>query len=178
MWGERLASRWRRRLVLATNRHADVRIHRHVRLGPGFRLYMPEGGTFIVHKGVDFRRNFACEISNGGYVEIGAGTIFTYDVVVQITTRLTIGPRCVFAQATLIADGNHRWRDPDVHPLDQGYNFTPIDVGPGAMVLSKATILAPVGERAVVAAHSLVTKPVPPFTLVAGSPARVIETLS
>jgi acetyltransferase-like isoleucine patch superfamily enzyme len=175
VWAERLASRWRRWLVLATNRHADVRIHRHVRLGPGFRLYMPEGGTFIVDKGVDFRRDFVCDISSGGYVEIGAGTIFTSSTLIQISTRLTIGTRVVFGQSTLIADGNHRWRDPDLHLLDQGYDFTPIDIGDNAVGMSKVTILAPVGERAVIGAHTLVTKPVPPYTLVAGSPARVIE---
>lgn len=175
VYGERLASRWRRRMVLLTNMHADVRIDKNTRLGPGFRLYMPEGGTFIVHPGCDFRRDFVCEISGNGRVEIGAGTIFTGSALVQITTRLTIGARAVFGQATMIADGNHRWRDPDVHLLDQGYDFTPIDIGPGAVSTSKVTILAPIGERALVGAHSLVTKPVPPYTLVGGSPARVIE---
>lgn len=175
VYGEQLASRWRRWLVLATNLHGDVHIDRDVRLGPGFRLYMPGGGTFIVHQGCDFRRDFVCEISPGGHVEIGAGSIFTGSTLIQISTRLTIGRRAVFGQATMIADGNHRWRDPDLHLLDQGYDFTPIDVGDGAVSTSKVTILAPVGERALVGAHSLVTKPVPPYTLVGGSPARVIE---
>jgi acetyltransferase-like isoleucine patch superfamily enzyme len=175
VYGERLASRWRRRLLLFTNMHADVRIAKNTRLGPGFRLVIGDGGTFIVHPGCDFRRDFVCEISGNGHVEIGAGTIFTGSALVQITTRLNIGPRAVFGQATMIADGNHKWRDPDVHLLDQGYDFTPIDIGPGAVSTSKVTILAPIGERALVGAHSLVTKPVPAYTLVAGSPAKVIE---
>lgn len=175
VYGERLASRVRRRLVLLTNMHADVRIDRRVRLGPGFRLYMPDGGTFVVHPGCDFRRDFVCEISGGGTVEVGPGTIFTGSTLVQITTRLTIGARAVFGQATMIADGNHRWRDPDRHLLEQGYDFTPLDIGAGAVSTSKVTILAPVGERALIGAHSLVTEPVPAYTLVAGTPARVIE---
>jgi acetyltransferase-like isoleucine patch superfamily enzyme len=175
VWGEKVASEWRRLWLLATNTHAHVRIARPVRIGPGFRLYMPAGGTFVVGPGCDFRRDFVCEISNGGRVEIGPGTIFTSSALVQITTRLTIGARAVFGQSTLIADGNHRWRDPDKHLLDQGYDFTPIDIGPGAVSMSKVTILAPVGERAVIGAHTLVTKPVPAYCLAAGSPARVIE---
>ena len=161
--------------MLLTNLHADVRIHPNVRLGPGFRLYMPDGGRFVVEQGCDFRRDFVCEISGSGSVEIGAGTIFTGGTLVQISTQLTIGPRAVFGQATMIADGNHRWRDPNLHLLDQGYDFTPIDIGAGAVSTSKVTILAPVGERALIGAHSLVTKPVPPYTLVGGSPARVLE---
>jgi len=175
VYGERAASQARRLALLATNTHADVRIAKQVRIGPGFRLYMPEGGTFIVHPGCDFRRDFVCEISGGGRVEIGAGTIFTSSTLVQITTRLTIGRRAVFGQSTLIADGNHRWRDPDVHLLDQGYDFTPLDIGDGAVSMSKVTILAPVGERAVIGAHSLVNRPVPAYCLAAGAPARVKE---
>jgi len=175
VWGARIASSWRRWLVLATNQHADVRIHRNVRLGPGFRLYMPEGGTFIVHAGCDFRRDFVCEISGGGRVEIGPGTTFTHGGLIQITTSLTIGARAVFAQSNMIVDGNHRWRDPDLNPMDQGYDYTPIDIGPGVLSLAKVTILAPVGERALIGAHALVIKPVPPYTFVAGVPARPIE---
>ena len=173
--GERLASRLRRLALLATNRHADVRIAKAVRLGPGFRLYMPEGGTFIVHPGCDFRRGFVCEISRGGRVEIGPGTIFTSNALVQISTSLTIGARCVFAQNVLIADGNHRWRDPDVHTLEQGYNFTPLEMGPGAFVFSKVTVLASLGERALVGGHSLVRSPVPAYSFAAGVPAKVLE---
>jgi acetyltransferase-like isoleucine patch superfamily enzyme len=169
------ASEARRLALLATNTHADVRIAKPVRLGPGFRLFMPEGGSFIVHPGCDFRRDFVCEIYGGGTVEIGPGTTFTSSALLQITTRLTIGARAAFGQATLIVDGNHRWRDPDVHMFDQGYDYTPLDVGDGAMVFTKSTIFASLGERAIVGANSLVSKPVPAYCFAAGTPARVIE---
>jgi acetyltransferase-like isoleucine patch superfamily enzyme len=171
----RAASEARRLAVLATNTHADVRIAKSVRLGPGFRLYMPAGGTFIVHSGCDFRRDFVCEISGQGRVEIGPGTTFTSSTLIQITTNLTIGARTAFGQATMIVDGNHRWRDPDVHLLDQGYDFTPIEIGDGAVVLTKCTILSSIGERALIGAHSLVNKPVPAYCFATGAPARVRE---
>jgi acetyltransferase-like isoleucine patch superfamily enzyme len=175
VYGERAASAARRLATLATNAHADVRIARPVHIGPGFRLFMPQGGTFIVHPGCDFRRDFVCEISGGGHVEIGPGTTFTSSTLIQITTSLTIGRRAVFGQSAMIVDGNHRWRDPDVHLLDQGYDFTPIEIGDGAVVMSKCTIFASLGERALVGAHSLVSRPVPAFCLAAGAPARVRE---
>lgn len=175
VYGEKMASEARRLALLATNTHADVRIAKPVRIGPGFRLFMPEGGTFIAHPGCDFRRGFVCEIFGGGRVEIGPGSIFTSNALVQITTRLTIGPRAVFAQSVLIVDGNHRWRDPDVHPLEQGYDYTPIDIGAGALVLSKVTIFSSIGERAVVGANAVVNRPIPPYCLAAGTPARVRE---
>ena len=39
----------------------------------------------------------------------------------------------------------------------------------------KCTILADIGERALVAANSVVTRPVPAYCLAAGAPARTVE---
>jgi len=46
-------------------------------------------------------------------------------------------------------------------------------VGSGATILAGVTI----GEGAIVGAGSVVTKDVPPRTVVAGNPARVLRTL-
>jgi acetyltransferase-like isoleucine patch superfamily enzyme len=43
------------------------------------------------------------------------------------------------------------------------------------MITSKCTVLADVGERAIVGANSVVTKPVPAFCLAGGVPAKVFE---
>jgi acetyltransferase-like isoleucine patch superfamily enzyme len=146
-----------------------------VHLGPGFDLQIPDQGTLVIGPGVDFRRGFVCEISGDGRVEIGEGSIFTSHALVQCTTTITIGRRCVFGQATMIADGNHRFRDHTAHLLDQGYDFRPIRIEDGAVITSKCTILNDVGEHALVGANSLVTKPVPAFCLAGGVPARVLE---
>lgn len=162
-------------MLLLTHMHADVRIPKNTRIGPRFHLYMPDGGTFHVAPGCDFRRDFICEISGGGSVTIGPGTIFTSSALIQVTTSLAIGARCVFGQSLMVADGNHKWRDPDRHLLDQGYDFQPLEFGDGAVVMSKATVLSSLGERSVVGAHSFVTRPVPAYCLAAGAPARVVE---
>ena len=55
----------------------------------------------------------------------------------------------------------------------------PVVIGAGAWIGSNATILpgVTIGDGAVVAAASVVTKDVPPRTVVVGSPARVIRTI-
>ena len=52
-------------------------------------------------------------------------------------------------------------------------------IGRGAWVSSNALVLGPcrIGEHAVVAAASLVTEDVPPYTVVAGVPAKEIRTI-
>lgn len=173
--GARLASTSRRLLIQATHGHCRVEFQGPVHIGPGFALNIPDRGTLIVGPGVDFRRGFVCEISGDGRVEIGAGSTFTSHALVQCTTTIQIGRGCVFGQATMIADGSHRFRDPTRHMLAQGYDFRPIHIGDGAAVMSKCTILADIGKRAFVGANSVVTKPIPAFCLAGGAPARVLE---
>ena len=130
-WGRRMASNWRRGMLLATHRHAEV--------------------------------------------EIGAGCIFSWNTIVQCTTTVTFENDVVLSTGVLVVDGNHRFRDPDTHFLRQGYNFRPIHFGYGALVLAQSVVIADVGERAVVGANSVVTKPVPPYCLAIGTPAEVVE---
>jgi len=129
----------------------------------------------VVGPGVDFRRGFACEIRGQGSVEIGPGSVFTSNVLIQCSTSIRIGARCAFGQSTLIVDGTHRYRDPEVHWMEQGYDHRPLRIGDGAGVSDKCTIQADIGERAMVASGSVVNRAVPPFCLVAGAPARLVR---
>jgi acetyltransferase-like isoleucine patch superfamily enzyme len=176
LWLPRLASAARRRWLVLRHPHVDIRFDGPVHLGPGFSLFCPEGGTFHVGPWVEFRRGFRAEL-HGGTITIGGGTVFTYDVILQCSSRIDIGERCIFGQSTTVVDGNHRFRDLDRPVLAQGYDLRPITIGDDATLLAKATVIADVGERAVVGANSVVTRPIPPFTVAAGTPARVIEEL-
>jgi acetyltransferase-like isoleucine patch superfamily enzyme len=70
------------------------------------------------------------------------------------------------------------------HPVDPAtrrsrITMAPIHIERGVWIAAGATVLqgVTVGEDAVVAAGAVVTKDVPPRTLVAGVPAKVIRTL-
>lgn len=174
--GPRAMSALRRRKLLLTHPHADIRFEGPVHVGPGTTFHIPAGGRLVVGAGVEFRRGFTLEIEQSGEVLIGAGSICTYGVVIQCTTSVRIGERCMLGQDTLVVDGQHRFRDPGRPMLEQGYDWSPVTIGDDAVITSKCTIMADVGERAFVGANSVVTKPVPPFTVAVGAPARVIET--
>lgn len=173
--GAHLASEMRKLLVLATHRHCHIEFRGPVRLGPGFELVVPDHGRLIVGVGVDFRRGFVCEISGDGKVVIGDGTTFTSNALVQCSTSIEIGRRCVFGQSLQMVDGSHAFRDPERHPLDQGYDYRPLAIADDVMVMSKCTIFADIGERTFVGAHSVVSKPLPPRCLAMGAPAKPVE---
>jgi acetyltransferase-like isoleucine patch superfamily enzyme len=175
-WGPRVASEVRKQWLLLRHPHVDIRFDGPVYLGPGFSLFAPEGGTFHVGPNVEFRRGFRCELHHGE-VHIGGGTAFTYYVLLQCSSRIDIGERCMFGQSTIVVDGNHRFRDLSKPMLEQGYDLRPVTIGDDAVITSKCTITADVGERAFVGANSVVTRPVPAYKVVAGVPAKVIDDL-
>lgn len=173
--GPRLASWLRQRWVILRHPQATIRFGRDTYLGPRFSLFIPENGSFIVGDGVEFRRDFRAEVSGPGRITIGNGTRFTYSVIMQCSTTIEIGERCMFGQSTIVVDGQHRFRDLDRPMLEQGYEFNPVRIEDDAVITTKCTIMADVGRRAFIGANSVVTKPVPAYTVAVGVPARPID---
>jgi acetyltransferase-like isoleucine patch superfamily enzyme len=173
--GPSIASWLRQKWVIVRHPQATIRFGRNVYLGPRFSLFIPAQGSFIVGDRVEFRRDFRAEVSERGRVTIGSGCVFTYSVLIQCTTTIDIGERCVFAQSTILLDGQHRFRGLTRPMLEQGYDFRPIRIDDDALITAKCTVMADVGTRAVVGANSVVTKSVPAYTVAVGAPAQPID---
>lgn len=166
----------RKRWVLFRNPNAHIEFQGPVYVGPRFSLHAPDGGTFIVGPGVEFRRGFRAELAGTrSRITIGGGSVFTYDVVIQCASSIDIGEHCMFGQATLVVDGNHRFRDLDRPMLEQGYDLRPLTVEDHVTVTTKCTIIANVGKRTFVGANTVVARPLPPFCVVGGVPARILD---
>lgn len=174
--GPRLMSRLRKWWVMLRNPHADIRFTEPVYLGPRFSLHMPHGGTFIVGRGVEFRRGFRAEFADrDSRIVIGAGSYLTYDVIITCASSIEIGERCGLGQSTYVADGSHRYRDLDEPFLAQGYDLRPIRIEDDVQIHSKCTIVNSIGRRAIIGANAMVTKPIPAYAVAGGVPARVID---
>lgn len=168
-------SGWRKRLVLLRHRHASVIFEGPVRIGPGFSLHMPGSGELRIGADVEFRRDCRIEMEHNSRVVIGARTRFTYGILIQCQKEVTIGSGCLFANGASVVDSKHPFRERDRPLTDQFLEVKELHIGDDVWVASKATIAADVGDHAVVAAHAVVTQPVPAWTLVGGLPARQIE---
>jgi acetyltransferase-like isoleucine patch superfamily enzyme len=171
----RVGSWLRKQWVLLRHPHANIKFGRNVYLGPGFSLFIPGEGSFIVGDRVEFRRGFRAEVSGNGRITIGNDSRCTYSVLMQCSTSIDIGERCQFGQTTIVVDGQHRFRDLTKPMLEQGYDFSPITIEDDAVITTKCTIMANIGKRAFIGANSVVTRPVPPYTVAVGAPARPIE---
>lgn len=173
--GPRLMSTLRKWRVLLSHPHARIRFGDGVYIGPGFNLHIPARGSFIVGRNVEFRRDFTAEIEGDGLITIGAGTVFTYGPVLQCSKSIEIGEDARVGHASTIVDAQHRFRDPE-RPMDeQGYDWHPIVIAPGAVITTKCTIMASIGRRAFIGAGSVVTNDIPAYTVAVGAPARIVE---
>jgi hypothetical protein len=155
----RLASRLRALWARLSNPRADIRFGHGCYLGPGFSIRAPEGGTFVAGDYSSFRRRFRAELAGpDSQVTIGDGCYFTYDVYFDCQGAIEVGDRVGLAQGNYVGDGGGRLRLAD-------------DV----QVHSKVTITADLGERVIVGANAAITEPAPPFTVIGGVPARVLD---
>ena len=111
------------------------------------------------------------------HVHVGEGVYFNFGASFVDDADIVVGNHCQFGPNVTLCTAEH--------PLDAGlrrqglqYN-RPISIGNDVWVGAGAIILAgvTVGDGAVVGAGSVVTRDVAPWTVVAGSPARLIRRL-
>ncbi len=125
-----------------------------------------EPGAFIRDQ-VDIGNN--CIIMMGAVINIGAvigdGTMI--DMGAILGGRATVGKNCHIGAGAVLAG------------VIEPPSATPVIVEDDVLVGANAVVLegVKIGKGAVVAAGAIVTKDVPPYTVVAGTPAKVIKEI-
>jgi acetyltransferase-like isoleucine patch superfamily enzyme len=115
-------------------------------------------------------------INNGvGDVIIGSGTRIGMSNV--IIGPVTIGNNVILAQNIVLSGLNHGYEDINTPPRLQKVTVNPIVVEDDVWIGANALLAAGVniGKHTVIAGGSVVTKSVPPFSVVAGNPAKLIK---
>lgn len=106
----------------------------------------------------------------------------------SIGSGVYIGPQCNIGmcdikQDVIIGSGvhimsgskQHNFEQSDKPIRDQGGTYTKVTIGKNSWIGNCALIMSDIGENCVVAAGSVVTKPVPDNVIVAGNPAKIIK---
>ncbi len=117
-----------------------------------------------------------CTINNGvGDVIIGNGTLIGMGNV--IIGPITIGSNVILAQNIVASGLNHEYKNIDIPICRQNVTTSQIIIEDECWIAANAVITAGVtiGKHSVVAAGAVVTKNIPPFSVAAGNPARVIK---
>lgn len=158
--------------------------------GTTFNVPVRSGGngTLIIGTGNGFGYRPAPRVGSGeillqprgrnARIIIGANNSFSNNVSVIAAGEIVIGDGCQIGDQAVIYDC-------DFHEIDPRYRnrsvgpILPVRIGCNVWLGSRAMVLkgVSIGDNSVVAAMSVVTKPVPPNCVVAGNPARIIRKI-
>lgn len=175
--------------LAAIESRVRLRFADHIRLGQG--VYLDEGvylhacpqgisigaRTIVMHGAVLHVYNFR-NMSQSG-ITIGRDSLIGEYSVIRGQGGVKIGDRVYTSPFTQIIAVNHVFDDPDRPFVEQGITAEGIVIeddvwlGAGAIITDGVRV----GKGAVVAAGAVVTKDVPPHTVVGGVPAKPIKTI-
>ena len=164
--------RWFIRLLAPLYQHRGKHsvIHRSARMDtPPYRKFSL--GDYSVVESFSCINNAVGDVIIGNHTRVGLHN--------TIIGPVTIGDHVNLAQGITVTALNHNFADTDKRIDEQGVSTAPVVIeddiwiGANAVVLPGVTI----GHHPVVAAGAVVTKDVPPHSLVAGVPAKIIKQL-
>ncbi|HYW96770.1 MAG TPA: acyltransferase [Bacteroidales bacterium] len=116
-----------------------------------------------------------CSCNSSAVIRIGKNTTVGYYNMIFSSEKIEIGDNCLIAPFVYIVDSNHQIHSGTL--INQQENTTaPVKIGNDVWIASHVTILkgVTIGDGAVIGAHSLVNKDVPPNSVVGGVPAKQI----
>ena len=164
--------RWYVRLLapLYQHRARGSKIYRSVRMDtPPYRRFSLGRGSVV--------ESYSCINNAVGDVVIGDHTrIGIHNTIIG---PVTIGNHVNLAQGITVTALNHNFDDPRQRIDQQGVSTRPVIIADDVWIGANAVVLpgVTVGSHSVIAAGAVVTRSVPPCSVVAGVPAKVIKEL-
>lgn len=164
--------RWYVRILapLYQHRGKHSKIHRSVRMDtPPYRQFSL--GDYSVVESYSCINNAVGDVIIGDHTRVGLHN--------TVIGPVTIGNHVNLAQGITVTALNHNFADNNLRIDEQGVSTNLVTIGDDIWIGANAVILpgVTIGNHSVVAAGAVVTKDVPPHTLVGGVPAKIIKTL-
>ncbi|RKQ50972.1 acetyltransferase-like isoleucine patch superfamily enzyme [Roseivirga pacifica] len=186
-----------RRLFFSTSKGL-VLVGRRVTIRSAHKLSV--GKNFLIEEGAELNCNalggmhFGNRVTIGKYAIVRPSNIYGGAVgegmsigdnsnigpysYIGCSGKVTIGNNVMMGPRVSMFAENHNYSDTSIPMKEQGVSLSEIVVNNDCWIASNATILAGVtiGEGSIIAAGAVVTKDIPPYSIVAGNPAKVIKS--
>ena len=164
--------RWYVRMLAPLYQHRGKcsKIHRSVRMDtPPYRKFSL--GNYSVVESYSCINNAVGDVIIGDHTRVGLHN--------TVIGPVTIGNHVNLAQGITVTALNHNFAEKGLRIDEQGVSTNPVTIGNDIWIGANAVILpgVTIGDHSVVAAGAVVTKDIPPHTLVAGVPAKIIKEL-
>jgi acetyltransferase-like isoleucine patch superfamily enzyme len=157
----------------------------HVSLGD--RAQVSDGCTLVAGSAAGIFLDEGARLKHGvyldtedasrGYIRIGKRVYIGTGCCLHGHNGLEIGDDSLLAQQVTVTPYSHKFDDPERIIYAQGGFERKVTIGRDCYLGMNVSVLwsADIGEGAVVGAGSVVVKPVPPYSVAIGVPARVIR---
>lgn len=162
---------------------------RSLNVGPGNRFHVPvrgeSSGSLQIGPGNSFGYRQAPRFGSGrillqgrlpdSEIEIGCRNSFSNNVSIIATRKITIGNDCLIGDQVLIVDSDFHAIDPVVRKQSTGPSES-VQIGNNVWLGSRVMVLkgVTIGDNSIIGAMSLVKDSIPPNSIAAGNPARII----
>ncbi len=112
-----------------------------------------------------------------GYIKIGKDVYIGTGTTLFGHVGLEIGDYCLLAQNITITPYSHIFDDPNKKIHEQGGNLKKVVIGQDCYLGMGVCVLysADIGEGSVIGSASTVVKPIEPYSIAVGTPAKVIK---
>ncbi len=137
-------------------------------------IFLKRESKLIIHGYNEIGRGSLVWVLDEGKITFSGNSYTAGNNMLIAKSSIEIGKNCCIAWGVTICDHDfHRYYIDN----KQQTETLPIVIEDGVWIGMNSTILkgVRVGAGAIVAAHSVVTRDVPPKTLVAGNPARIVK---
>ena len=181
---------WVKRRWYERNRRLSRRwrINRHAARGGFFVRYPVEGellealddGRLTIGDATLLEPGCWITLAEEARIRIGSGCFLNRNVMLAAQQEIEIGDHVMFANGCFVGDAAHRFDDPELPITHQGFTSKgPVRIGDNCWFGANCVVTSGVtiGERCVVGANSVVTEDLPPRTIAAGLPAKVIREI-
>ena len=117
------------------------------------------------------------ESEDNGFIEVGERVYLGTGTTMFGHMGLEIGDDTLIAQNVTLTPYSHIFDDPTRNIVGQGGHSRKVTIGRDCYIGMRVAILysGDIGEGSIVGAGSVVVKPIPPYSLAVGCPAKVIK---
>lgn len=163
--GKIVAFAWKMRGVEIQDRISVLGVSPHIAGKGSIKL-----GSLVSFRGCGSRSWF--HVSANATLSIGSKSFINSGVMIDASSSINIGRNCLVGDCVVIQDSNY-------HEIDEesGVRTKSVTIGDNVWIGRNSIILpgVEIGDHSVIGAGSVVTRSVPPRSLAAGNPARVIR---
>lgn len=176
---------WRQRFLYWLGRRLALR-HKHVHIPKSCRIHP---GAKVNPRNGEIRFGENCIVADGAFIQgnvtlgndcsIQAYTIITgYGTLEDKSGQISIGNGVRMASHSMLIAANHNFESTEEPIFMQGLTYKPITLENDIWVGGRVNITCGVtiGHGCVIGGGSVVTKDIPPLSVAAGIPAKVIKS--